>query len=119
MLSSSSLSLLEQTCPRALDHMEDGAPRDSSVFDVGTAAHAVMEEIQRESVRLGGVPLTDEQRTLVSSRTVSAHRLGIVTVAAPIPPQRQVAVHGLQVVEGVSEGLTIHTLSAFSSLLCH
>jgi len=72
MLSSSSLSLLEQTCPRALDHMEDGAPRDSSVFDVGTAAHAVMEEIQRESVRLGGVPLTDEQRTLVSSRTVSA-----------------------------------------------
>jgi len=72
MLSSSSLSLLESTCPRALDHMEDGAPRDSSVFDVGTAAHAVMEEIQRESVRLGGVPLTDEQRTLVSSRTVSA-----------------------------------------------
>jgi len=72
MLSSSSLSLLESTCPRALDHMEDGAPRDSSVFDVGTAAHAVMEEIQRESVRLGGVPLTDEQRTLVSSRTVAA-----------------------------------------------
>jgi len=72
MLSSSSLSLLESTCPRALDFMEDGAPRDSSVFDVGTAAHAVMEEIQRESVRLGGVPLTDEQRTLVSSRTVAS-----------------------------------------------
>lgn len=72
MLSSSSLSLLESTCPRALDFMEDGAPRDSSVFDVGTAAHAVMEEIQRESVRLGGVPLTDDQRTLVSARTVSS-----------------------------------------------
>lgn len=72
MLSSSSLSLLEQTCPRALDFMEDGAPRDSSVFDVGIAAHAVMEEIQRESVRLGGFPLTDDQRTLVSARTVAS-----------------------------------------------
>lgn len=72
MLSSSSLSLLESTCPRALDFMEDGAPRDSSVFDVGTAAHAVMEEIQRETVRLGGHPLTDEQRSIVASRTVAA-----------------------------------------------
>ncbi len=72
MLSSSSLSLLEQTCPRALDFMEDGAPRDSSVFDVGTAAHYVMESIQRESVRLGCVPLSEEQRTIVSAKAVSA-----------------------------------------------
>ena len=40
---STSLRYLEDHCPRALDHYEAGVPYDRDVYQVGVAAHAVIE----------------------------------------------------------------------------
>ena len=48
--SSSMVRLLEETCPRALDLAEDGAPRDVRVFAAGTAAHAILEDWHKASI---------------------------------------------------------------------
>lgn len=46
-LRSSTARLVGDYCPRALDHAEAGVPRDREVFQVGIAAHAVMESLCR------------------------------------------------------------------------
>lgn len=65
-LSSSTLSLLERSCPRALDLQEDGAPRDGQVFEVGTSAHAVLEAVRREIMRDGFQVRPERARTLAA-----------------------------------------------------
>lgn len=42
---STKLKLIEQHCPAALDIEESGAPRDREVFQVGIAAHAVLQVV--------------------------------------------------------------------------
>jgi len=42
---STSLRYIEDCCPRALDHYEAGVPYDRDVFQVGVAAHAVIEMV--------------------------------------------------------------------------
>jgi hypothetical protein len=48
---STSLRYLEDHCPRALDHYEAGAPYDRDVFQVGVAAHAVIEMVGKHPDR--------------------------------------------------------------------
>lgn len=50
---STRLKLLEAHCPRALDFEEAGAPYDREVFQVGIAAHAVIETIGK-AMNAGG-----------------------------------------------------------------
>ena len=50
---STTLALAAEHCPRALDFYEAGAPYDRSVFAVGTAAHAVLEEIGKATAAAG------------------------------------------------------------------
>ena len=46
---STTLGLAEKHCPRTLDFYEAGAPYDRSQFAVGTAAHAVLEDLGKAS----------------------------------------------------------------------
>lgn len=62
---STTLSLASKHCPRALDFYEAGAPYDRGVFAVGTAAHAILEEIGKASVAAGHWLLADEAGELV------------------------------------------------------
>lgn len=64
---STTLSLAEKHCPRALDFYEARAPYDRSIFAVGTACHAVLEEIGKESKRVGRI-LTGEEAEEVARR---------------------------------------------------
>lgn len=65
---SSSLALAGRHCPRALDHLEAGVPYDRSIFHVGTAAHAVLEEIGKAST-LAGVYISAEECEAVAAET--------------------------------------------------
>ena len=69
--SSSSLRLWEETtCPKALDYAATGARRDTSVFDVGIAAHAVIEAIQKHQAQTGDV--SPETWAQLAAQTVAA-----------------------------------------------
>lgn len=46
---STELSLVSRHCPYALELQERGVPADRSVYNVGIAAHAVLEEATRET----------------------------------------------------------------------
>lgn len=48
---SSTLNYLDRNCPRALDFHEAGATRDRSQFELGVAAHAVLQRLGEEAVR--------------------------------------------------------------------
>jgi len=50
---STTLSLAEQRCPAALTYAEQGRPYDRRMFAVGSAAHAVLEEIGKVSAAAG------------------------------------------------------------------
>jgi len=41
---STSLRLVQDYCPRALQHAEDGTPQRRDHFAVGTAAHMVLQD---------------------------------------------------------------------------
>ena len=69
--SSSMVRLLEETCPRALDLAEDGAPRDVRVFAAGTAAHAILEDWHKASIAAQR-PLTQQETGEVVARTIAA-----------------------------------------------
>lgn len=69
--SSSMVRLLEETCPRALDLAEDGAPRDVRVFAAGTAAHAIIEEVHRASIATQR-PLSEQETGEIVARTIAA-----------------------------------------------
>jgi len=65
---SSALGLAEKHCSRALDFLEAGTPYDRSIFAVGTAAHAVLEEIGKAAT-LAGDYLSREERERVAGET--------------------------------------------------
>ena len=69
--SSSMVRLLEETCPRALDLAEDGAPRDVRVFAAGTAAHAILEDWHKASIAAQR-PLTQQETGEIVARTIAA-----------------------------------------------
>lgn len=75
-LSSSTLSLLSESCPHALDLQEDGAPRDGQVFEVGTSAHAVLEAVRREIMRDGFQVSPERARTLAAQTVASLTLFG-------------------------------------------
>ena len=63
---STSLKLVEAACPRALDFSEASVPYDRDVFQVGIVAHAVLEGLQRASMRKG-YALHPEEQELVKA----------------------------------------------------
>ena len=69
--SSSTVKLWEATgCPRALHFMRTGARRDTSVFNIGIAAHAVMQAAQ-EAQAAAGAPLADEAWGEIAAQVVA------------------------------------------------
>ena len=69
--SSSAVKLWEATgCPRALHFMRTGARRDTSVFNVGIAAHAVMQAAQ-EAQAAAGAPLAPEAWGEIAAQVVA------------------------------------------------
>lgn len=69
--SSSMVRLFEETCPRALDLAEDGAPRDVRVFAAGTAAHAILEDWHKASIAAQR-PLTQQETGEIVARTIAS-----------------------------------------------
>lgn len=65
---STTLGLVERNCPRALDFYERGAPYDRSVFAVGVAAHACLEDLGHATVARGDYVL-DADAEEVARRT--------------------------------------------------
>ena len=76
---SSTLALLDQACPRALDHHEAGVPYARSVFGAGICAHACLEGAGRALVEVGTRPtdmdgFVEEVLDVVASQLMSEGR---------------------------------------------
>lgn len=63
---------MREWCPAAQDYADDGATADRSVFDVGVVAHAMLEELHRESGRTGGA-IIPAARAREIAAAVGAH----------------------------------------------
>lgn len=84
------LALVENHCPAALDFYEAGKPRDPRPFEVGIAAHAVLQAIGEETNRLGrqldqtevdALALSVAQRLVAVGRTFDGEQEPPLTMA--------------------------------------
>lgn len=100
--SSSSVKAALRWCPHALTLADEGAPRDTSIFDVGTVAHAILEDFHAESRTTRGAIITrDRARTIAYA--VGAHMAteGRSFDGVPEAPVTPTAIHeGAQIALG-------------------
>lgn len=83
---SSSTAYLERHCPHALDHHERGTPRDREVFQVGIAAHAILDVLCRRQRELGRGVEGDEAAALAQAAAEVLVREGREFDGIPEPP---------------------------------
>lgn len=76
--SPSALSLASRRCPGALQHQNDGAPRDRRVFSAGSSCHHIIEEVGYRTAKAGRVLNGAEINVIaddVASRLISKGRV--------------------------------------------
>lgn len=83
------LRLLVERCPKAVDYYEEGAPADASVFATGTAAHDVLQTITLYGEDHAGIDAT-------VATLLSVGRAGIDS-SPPLPPDNVFAGRDLAV----------------------
>ena len=88
---SSTLAYRERHCPAALDHHEAGTPRDREVFQVGIAAHAILDVLCRRQVELGRGVEGDEAAALAQAAAEVLVREGREFDGTPEPPMSPAA----------------------------
>jgi len=85
---STSLRLVQDYCPRALQHAEDGTPQRRDHFAVGTAAHMVLQALQDARGDRDLELDAEEAATIANAAAAALVRGGWTHRGEPQPPLR-------------------------------
>lgn len=88
---SSTLQLVAETCPKALDFLEADAPYNRDIFSVGTAAHAALEDCGKKTVEIGRWLSPEESAEVMQGtceKLISEGREFAGKKEPPLPPDK-------------------------------